>query len=59
MEVSGQIYATAASPPAKELLYPLDRRLVGPQSRSGRGWEEISEPAMNRIPVVQPVAWSL
>jgi hypothetical protein len=36
MEVSGQLHARAA------LLsrYPLDRRLGGPQSRSGRGGEE-------------------
>jgi hypothetical protein len=32
MEVSGQLHAPAALPPAKEL--------VGPQSRSGRSGEE-------------------
>jgi len=37
MEVSGQLHAPAALPPGKEPWYPLDRRLGGPQSRSGRG----------------------
>jgi hypothetical protein len=36
MEVSGQLHALAALPPGKEPPYPLDRRLVGPQSRCGR-----------------------
>jgi hypothetical protein len=41
MEVSGQLHSPAALPPGKEpLVYPLDRRLGGPQSRSGRGVEE-------------------
>jgi hypothetical protein len=40
MEVSGQLHAPAALPPGKSLWYPLDRRLGGPQSRSGRGGEE-------------------
>jgi hypothetical protein len=40
MEVSGQLHAPAALPPGKEPWYPLDRRLGGPQSRSGRGGEE-------------------
>jgi hypothetical protein len=40
MEVSGQLHAPAALPPAKEPLVPLDMRLGGPQSRSGRGDEE-------------------
>jgi hypothetical protein len=37
--VSGQLHASAALPEVKELLV-LDRRLGGPQSRSGRGDEE-------------------
>jgi hypothetical protein len=37
MEVSGQLHAPAALPGT---WYPLDRRLGGPQSRSGRGGEE-------------------
>jgi hypothetical protein len=40
MEGSGQLYAPAALPPGKEPRYPLDRRLGGPQSRSGHGGEE-------------------
>jgi hypothetical protein len=37
MEVSGQLRAQAALPPGKE---PLDRRLGGPQGRSGHGDEK-------------------
>jgi hypothetical protein len=40
MEVSGQIHDAAALSPWKEPQYPIDRRLGGPQSRSGRGGEE-------------------
>jgi hypothetical protein len=40
MGVSGQLRAPAALPPGKEPRYPLDRRLGGPQGRSGRGGEE-------------------
>jgi hypothetical protein len=40
MEVSGQLHAPAALPPGKEPQFPLDRRLGGPKSRSGRGGEE-------------------
>jgi hypothetical protein len=40
MEVSGQFHAQAALPSRKEPQYPLDRRLGGPQSRSGRRGEE-------------------
>jgi hypothetical protein len=40
MEVSGQLHAPAALPAGKEPLVPLDRKLGGPQSRSGRGGEE-------------------
>jgi hypothetical protein len=50
--------------------YPLDRRLGGPQSRSGRSGEGKIVPVLFfvvkrknpwpwRKPVVQPVAWSL
>jgi hypothetical protein len=38
MEVSGQLHTLAALPPGKGCQ--LDRRLGGPQSRSGRGGEE-------------------
>jgi hypothetical protein len=41
MEVSGQVHAPAAFyPQGKSRRYPLDRRLSGPQSRSGRSGEE-------------------
>jgi hypothetical protein len=40
MEVSDQLHAPASLPSRKEPLVPLDRRLDGPQSRSGRGGEE-------------------
>jgi hypothetical protein len=35
MEVSGQLHASNALPLEKGPRYPLDRKLVGPQSRSG------------------------
>jgi hypothetical protein len=40
MEMSGHIYAPAALPQGKSCRYPLERRLGGPQIRSGRGGEE-------------------
>jgi hypothetical protein len=40
MEVSGQLHASAALPQGKSPWYPLNRRVGGPQSRSGRGVEE-------------------
>jgi len=40
MKVSGELHAPAALPPGKDPLYPLDTRLCGPQSWSGRGGEE-------------------
>jgi hypothetical protein len=57
MEVSGQIHTPAALPPRKEPWYPLDRRLGGPQSRSGRGGEEKnSQPLPGLEPsIIQPV----
>jgi hypothetical protein len=36
MDVSSQLHAPTALPPGKEPCYPLDRRLGGPESRSGR-----------------------
>jgi hypothetical protein len=39
MEVS-QLHAPAALLQGKSPLYPLDRRLGGPQSRSGSGGKE-------------------
>jgi hypothetical protein len=45
-------------PREKGPQYPLDRRLGGPQSWSGRGGEKkkVSAPAGNRAPLIQPVA---
>jgi hypothetical protein len=40
MDMSCQLHAPAALPQGKRPWYPLDRRLGGPQSRSGRGGEE-------------------
>jgi hypothetical protein len=40
MEMSDQFHAPAALPQEKSPWYPLDRRLGGSQSRSGRGGEE-------------------
>jgi hypothetical protein len=40
MEVNGQLHAPAALPQGKNTWYPLDRRLGGPQSRSGHCDEE-------------------
>jgi hypothetical protein len=59
LEVSGQLHAPAALPPGKSPRYPLDRRMGGPQSRSGRRRRENSWPYRdsNSDPsVVQPVA---
>jgi hypothetical protein len=61
MKVSDQFHAPTALPPGKEPpWYPLDRRLGGTQSRSGRGGEEkIPSPRREsnpRTPVVHPVA---
>jgi hypothetical protein len=61
MEVSGQLQAPAALPLGKNPWYPLDRRLDGPQSRSGRGGEEKKIPSPRwelnpRTPIVQPIA---
>jgi hypothetical protein len=43
--------------PRNSLWYPLNRRLGGPQNRSGRyGLEKNLMPARSRIPAVQPAA---
>jgi hypothetical protein len=65
MEVSGQLHAPAALPQEKGPWYSLDRRLGGPQSRSGRGVclkRNIHSPARKSNsdhPIVQPVGQSL
>jgi hypothetical protein len=46
-------------PQGKSPWYPLDRRLGGPQSRSGCSEEKNSQPRREsnpRTPIVQPVA---
>jgi hypothetical protein len=55
MEVSGQLYLKGKSP-----WYPLDRRLGGPQSRSGRcGEEKYSQPLSGlEPPIIQLVTQS-
>jgi hypothetical protein len=40
MEVSGLLHIPPALSPGQEPSVSLDRRLGGPQSRSGRGGEE-------------------
>jgi hypothetical protein len=40
MEVTGQLHDPAALPQGKSPWFPLDRRVGGHQSRSGRGGEE-------------------
>jgi hypothetical protein len=58
VEVSGQLHVPAALPQAKSSWYPLDRRLRGPQSRSGRGGdEENSRPLLGiERPIIKPIA---
>jgi hypothetical protein len=58
MEMSGQLHAPVALPPGKSPLYPLDRRLGGPQSRLGRGGEGKNSEPLPRLepPIIQPVA---
>jgi hypothetical protein len=58
MEVSGQLHAPAALYPEKETRYPLDRRLDGPQSRSGRDGEEKNSQPLRGLEtqIVQPIA---
>jgi hypothetical protein len=40
MEVNGQLHAPVALPQGKSPCYPVDQRMSGSQSRSGRGGEE-------------------
>jgi hypothetical protein len=58
MEVSGQLHAPAALPPGEDPWHPLNWRLGGPQSRSGRGGEEKNTQPLPRLepPNIQPVA---
>jgi hypothetical protein len=41
LDVSGQLHTLAALSRGERARYPLDRRLGGPQNRSGRYEEEI------------------
>jgi hypothetical protein len=50
MEVSGQLHALAVYRRGKSPRYPLDRRLPGPQSRSGCGGENKSIPLPESYP---------
>jgi hypothetical protein len=45
-------------PQGKSLWYPLDRRLGGPQNRSGRGGEEKNSYSLPGLepPIIQPAA---
>jgi len=55
MEVSGQLQAPAALPPGDT----LDRRLGGPQNRSGCGGEKKSRQPLPGLkpPIIQPSPW--
>jgi hypothetical protein len=57
--MSGQLHALTTLPQGKNPWYPLDRRLSGPQSRSGRGGEEKNSlsplPGLEPL-IIQPVA---
>jgi hypothetical protein len=58
MEVSGQLHTSAVYLQGKSPWYPLNRRLGGPQSRSGRGGEEKNSQSLPGLepPIIQPVA---
>jgi hypothetical protein len=58
MEVSGQVHDPASLPRGKESMVPIGWRLGGPQSRSGRGGEEIHFHPQSGLepPILQPVA---
>jgi hypothetical protein len=60
MEESGQLHAPATLPQGKGPWYPLDRRLGGPQSHSGRGGakknSQLRRESKPRNPIVQPIA---
>jgi hypothetical protein len=55
MEMSGQFHAPAAFSQGNIPWYPLDRRLGGPQSRSGEENNSHSLPGFER-PIIQPIA---
>jgi hypothetical protein len=51
MEMSGQLHVPAALLQAKTSRYPLDRKLDGPQRRSGRCGEEKN---LLHLPGIEP-----
>jgi hypothetical protein len=61
MDVNGEHHSPAALLPGKNLHYPLNRRLVGPQSHSGRFGEEMNLMLLSDFEhrTFQPVVWSL
>jgi hypothetical protein len=60
MEVSGQLHARALYSQGSSSCCPLDRRLGGSQSRSGRGGDEKNSQHRReskcKTPIFQPVA---
>jgi hypothetical protein len=57
MEVSGQLHTPVALTLERKPLYPLDKRLCGPQSWSGYyGGEKDLIPAGNQTLAIQPIA---
>jgi hypothetical protein len=60
MDESGQLHSPAALPQEKRPWYPLDRRLGGHQSRSGRGGEQKNSQPLPELesPIIQPIAQS-
>jgi len=60
MEVNGQLHAPAGLPQGKKPQYPLDRKLIGPHSRFGRGDEEKKYPPPGKEPrLFSPLSQSL
>jgi hypothetical protein len=63
MEKHGQLHALATLPLGKSPWYPLDRRLGGPQTKSGRCSKEKNVLPLPGIEpwflVIQPAAWAL
>jgi hypothetical protein len=56
MEVSGHLHARPLYPQGKSPWYPLDRRLGGPQSWSGRGDKKNFQPLpVLELPIIKPV----
>jgi hypothetical protein len=58
MQASGQLHDPTTLRQGKSPLCPLDRRLSGPQSRSGRGGEEKNSQPLPGLetPIIQSVS---